>query len=60
MFEKLFGSKKEDKVKPVEVTDSMKVDLKLIAMSNKIEAIKLYRNMTDCGLKEAKDFIESL
>jgi hypothetical protein len=26
----------------------------------KIEAIKLYRQLTDVGLKEAKDFIEAL
>ncbi|MEX0938849.1 MAG: ribosomal protein L7/L12 [Pirellulales bacterium] len=26
----------------------------------KIEAIKLYRGYTDCGLKEAKEFVETL
>ncbi len=33
---------------------------KLMASGHKINAIKHYREMTGCGLKEAKDFVESL
>lgn len=29
-----------------------------VASGNKIEAIKIYREVTGCGLKEAKDAIE--
>ena len=32
----------------------------LLFAGRKIEAIKLYREMTDVGLKEAKDAVESL
>ena len=32
----------------------------LIATGRKIEAIKLYREQTDCGLKEAKDAVEAM
>jgi hypothetical protein len=31
-----------------------------IFAGRKIEAIKLYREYTDCGLKEAKEFVETL
>jgi len=32
----------------------------LIGQNRLIEAIKLYREQTGCGLKEAKDYIDSL
>ncbi|MCA9756336.1 MAG: ribosomal protein L7/L12 [Candidatus Eisenbacteria bacterium] len=32
----------------------------LLAQKKKIEAIKLYREATGCGLKEAKEAVESL
>lgn len=34
--------------------------LELVRSGQKIEAIKLYRDETGVGLKEAKDFVESL
>ncbi len=34
--------------------------LQLVREGKKIEAIKLYRESTGVGLKEAKDFVESL
>jgi hypothetical protein len=34
--------------------------LQLVRAGQKIEAIKLYRQSTGVGLKEAKDFVESL
>ena len=34
--------------------------LELVREGKKIEAIKLYRESTGVGLKEAKDFVESL
>lgn len=34
--------------------------LELARSGQKIEAIKLYRTQTGAGLKEAKDFVESL
>ena len=34
--------------------------LELVRSGQKIEAIKLYRSETGVGLKEAKDFVESL
>ena len=34
--------------------------IELIQAGKKIEAIKLYRESTGVGLKEAKDFVESL
>jgi ribosomal protein L7/L12 len=34
--------------------------LALMGSSKKIEAIKLYRQQTGCGLKEAKDAVEAL
>ncbi len=59
----MFGKKKnnkEEKTRQVELSAEIIADLKLIAMTNKIEAIKSYREMTKCDLKTAKDFIESL
>ncbi len=63
MFEKFFGKKEKEETKAKvipEISEEVKADLKLIASKNKIEAIKMYLKMTGCGLKEAKDFIESL
>ncbi len=34
--------------------------LRLVREGQKIQAIKLYRERTSCGLKEAKEFVESL
>jgi ribosomal protein L7/L12 len=34
--------------------------MELMKAGQKIEAIKLYREKTGCGLKEAKDYVESL
>ncbi|NBT63336.1 MAG: hypothetical protein EBT02_16380, partial [Planctomycetia bacterium] len=34
--------------------------IELVRAGKKIEAIKLYRESTGVGLKEAKDFVESL
>jgi ribosomal protein L7/L12 len=34
--------------------------LNLLAAGDKIGAIKAYRNQTGAGLKDAKDFIESI
>ncbi|NBR07220.1 MAG: hypothetical protein EBT92_15845 [Planctomycetes bacterium] len=34
--------------------------IELVQAGKKIEAIKLYRESTGVGLKEAKDFVESL
>ena len=34
--------------------------MEAVFAGQKIQAIKLYRQSTNCGLKEAKDFIESL
>jgi hypothetical protein len=34
--------------------------LKLVDAGEKIKAIKLYREQTGAGLKEAKDYVESL
>jgi ribosomal protein L7/L12 len=34
--------------------------LELARAGKKIEAIKLYRRQSDAGLKEAKDYVESL
>ena len=34
--------------------------MELMKSSQKIEAIKLYREQTGVGLKEAKDYVESL
>ncbi|HVX14077.1 MAG TPA: ribosomal protein L7/L12 [Pirellulales bacterium] len=34
--------------------------VELMKTGQKIEAIKLYREKTGCGLKEAKDYVESL
>lgn len=32
----------------------------LVRAGRKIEAIKLYRERTNCGLKEAKDYVDGL
>ncbi len=34
--------------------------LNLLRKGKKIPAIKLYREQTDCGLKDAKDYVEAL
>lgn len=34
--------------------------MELVRMGQVIEAIKLYRERTGCGLKEAKDYVDSL
>ncbi len=34
--------------------------LELLRQGKKIHAIKIYRNLTGCGLKEAKDAVEKL
>ena len=34
--------------------------INLVRAGKKIEAIKLYREMTGVGLKQAKDFVDSL
>ena len=35
-------------------------DLELVNAGQKISAIKLYREQTGAGLKDAKDYVESL
>jgi hypothetical protein len=34
--------------------------MELLKAGKKIQAIKVYREQTGCGLKEAKDYVESL
>lgn len=60
MFNMLFGKKKSESKEKFEISASMKEDLKLLASEDKLKAIKIYREMTSCGLKEAKDFVDSL
>lgn len=43
-----------------EEDDLERVVLDLMAANQKIEAIKVVRQRTKCGLKEAKDFVEAL
>jgi len=45
---------------PVAGTDWMSEVRALVAQDNKIQAIKLYRENTGLGLKEAKDAVEAL
>ena len=46
---------------PDTVTDDVRAELKdLILKGRKIEAIKRYRTVTGLGLKESKDYIDSL
>jgi len=46
---------------PEAVTPEQLHQVREVALSgNKIEAIKLYRELTGAGLKEAKDYVESL
>jgi len=46
---------------PIHVSASQRRAIEKLASSGqKIPAIKLYRQITDCGLLEAKQFIESL
>lgn len=40
--------------------DKRQAILEAIYSARKIEAIKLVREATDCGLKEAKEFVEKL
>lgn len=40
--------------------DQRRAILEAIYGARKIEAIKLVRDATDCGLKEAKEFVEKL
>ncbi|MPQ44507.1 ribosomal protein L7/L12 [Clostridium tarantellae] len=48
-------------LKETEITKDLTDELKnLISQGKKVEAIKKYRNTTGIGLKEAKDFIDSL
>lgn len=47
----------------VEDTEQTKIDkylISLIKANKKIEAIKVYRTMTDLGFKEAKDYVDQL
>lgn len=46
-----------------EDAEQTKIDkylISLIKANKKIEAIKVYRTMTDLGLKEAKDYVDQL
>ena len=45
-------------IDPYEGIDKRLVDL--VRTGQKLEAIKLYRKETGCGLKEAKDYVEGL
>lgn len=42
----------------IELVRKLTPVFKALAHGNKIEAIKLVRSMTGCGLKEAKDCVE--
>ena len=56
-----FKKKKDAEAKrQVELSAEIVADLRLIATTNKIEAIKAYRALSKSDLKTAKDFIESL
>ena len=45
---------------PVEQSAQMAEVVQLLRASQKIEAIKLYRQVSDAGLKEAKDAVEAM
>jgi hypothetical protein len=45
-------------IDPYEGIDKRLVDM--VRSGQKIEAIKLYREQTGCGLKEAKEYVEGL
>ena len=45
-------------IDPYEGIDKRLIDL--VRSGEKLEAIKLYREETGCGLKEAKDYVEGI
>ena len=54
----------EEKYQAEQVQDPLQIGMAevvaLLRMNRKIEAIKLYRQMTGTGLKEAKDAVDSM
>ena len=65
IFKRIFG--KKDEFEPEEMTpdsaanESLKFEARdLLAQGKKIQAIKLVRAQTGWGLKQAKDFVDSL
>ncbi len=44
----------------IDAGDAMKTYFRELTKTNKLQAVKEYKEKTGCGLKEAKEFIDSL